>query len=381
MIPVKKRLTLLFTLALLFFAAPAAYAADFTLWINGSNPAGGEDMPYIKQGRVMVPLRLISESFGFDVTWNGAERKVTMAPANDRVKNMPTFSVKIGSRAIYANGNQLSTTDVAAEIRNDYTYVPLRAIAELFGYPVRWDDGDRAAIIGNEEPVPYVNRFGAKDMALFLDGQSKGKINAFAEKGQLYVRADAFAKAMAMSYKQEGMTFSDDPLDLTINMKAKDGFGITYDCRYVTSTDGLNFGMYAMDNYIIRGNKAYIAINCFVDAKHMKLNVEGDSIRLTTDPTPETYPITILKYEDEGRRVRYLPSKSGMTVVWSGKNYRLKNSAGKEENLGKYMERIFGDDSLHQSPPSDKTFHRALGMNNHFYLMRQGKMVIGGISD
>lgn len=377
----KKRLTLLLTLSLLLFAAPAAYAADFTLWINGSNPAGGEDMPYIKQDRVMVPLRMISESFGFDVSWNGAERRVTMTPANARVMNMPTFSVKIGGRDIYANGNQLATTDVPAEIRNNYTYVPLRVIAELFGYPVRWDDRERAAIIGNEEPVPYVNRFAAKDMALFLDGQEKGRVNAFAEKGQLYVRADAFAKAMGMRYKQEGMTFSDDPLDLTINMKANDGFGITFDCRYVATTDGLNFGMYAMDNYEIRGNKAYIALNCFVDAKHMKMNVEGDAIRLMTDSTPETYPITILKYEDEGRRVRYLPSKTGMNVVWNGKNYRLKNSAEKEENLGKYMERIFGDDSLYQSPPSDKAFHRAFGMNNHFYLMRQGKMVIGGISD
>ena len=381
MIPVKKRLTLLLTLTLLLFAAPAAYAADFTLWINGSNPGGGEDMPYIKQGRVMVPLRLISESFGFDVTWNGAERKVTMTPANDRVMNMPTFSVKIGSRDIYANGNQLSTTDVAAEIRNDYTYVPLRAIAELFGYPVRWDGNQRAAIIGNEEPVPYVNRFGAKDMVLTLDGQSKGKINAFAEKGQLYVRADAFAKAMAMSYKQEGMTFSDDPLDLNIQMKAKDGFAMTFDGRYITTSDGLNFGLYAMDNYLIRGNKAYIPLGRYADAKHMKLSIEGDTIRLMTDPTPETYPITIMKYDDSSDRGRYIPSKSGMNVVWNGKNYALKNSAGKEENLNKYMERIFNDSSLHQSTPSDKTLHRALGMNNHFCLMRQGKMVIGGISD
>ena len=377
----KKRLTLLLTLALLLFAAPAAYAADFTLWINGSNPGAGEDAPYIKQGRVMVPLRLISESFGFDVGWNGAERRVTMIPANDRVKNMPTFNVKIGSRSIYANGNQLATTDVPPEIHNDYTYVPLRVIAELFGYPVRWDNGERAAIIGNEDPVPYVNRFGPKDMVLFLDGQEKGRINAFAENGQIYVRADAFAKAMAMSYKQEGMTFSDDPLDLTINMKTKDGFGINFDCRYITSTDGLDFGRYTVDNYKIRGNKTYIPLGYFADAKHMKLRVEGDTIRLMTDPTPDAYPITIMKYEDQARRVRYLPSKSGMTVVWNGNNYVLKNSAGREENLDNYMERIFGDDSLYQSAPSDKTFHRAFGMNNHFYLMRQGKMVIGGISD
>ena len=197
---------------------------------------------------------------------------------------MPTFNVKIGSRDIYANGNQLSTTDVPPEIHNNYTYVPLRAIAELFGYPVRWDGNQRAAIIGNEEPVPYVNRFGAKDMVLTLDGQSKGKINAFAEKGQLYVRADAFAKAMAMSYKQEGMTFSDDPLDLNIQMKAKDGFAMTFDGRYITTSDGLNFGLYAMDNYLIRGNKAYIPLGRYADAKHMKLSIEGDTIRLMTDP-------------------------------------------------------------------------------------------------
>ena len=381
MTPVKKRLTLLLTLTLLLFAAPAAYAADFTLWINGSNPGGGEDMPYIKQGRVMVPLRLISESFGFDVGWNGAERRVTMAPANERLMNMPTFSLNVGGRDVYANGNPKATTDVSAEIRNNYTFVPLRVIAELFGYPVRWDDGERAAIIGNEEPVPYVNRFGAKDMVLSLDGQSKGKLNAFAEKGQLYVKADAFAKAMAMSYKQTGMTFSDDPLDLNIQMKAKDGFAMTFEGRYISTSDGLNFGLYAMDNYLIRGNKAYIPLGRYADAKHMKLSIEGDTIRLMTDPTPETYPITIMKYDDSSYSGRYLPSKSGMNVVWNGNNYRLKNSAGKEENLGKYMERIFNDSSLYQSTPSDKTLHRALGMNNHFYLMRQGKMIIGGISD
>jgi hypothetical protein len=34
--------------------------------------------PYIKSGRTMVPLRLISEAFGGDVVWDAATRTITI---------------------------------------------------------------------------------------------------------------------------------------------------------------------------------------------------------------------------------------------------------------------------------------------------------------
>lgn len=379
----KKRFALFIALISLFFMVPHTYAADFTLWIDGANPELYEDHPYIKQGRVMVPLRLISENFGYDISWNNAKRSVTMVPANDRLKNKAALHLRIGENTIFANDQAVATTDVPAEIKNNYTFVPLRAIAELFGYPVRWNEAERAAIVGSDEPIPYVNRFSVKDMTLSVDNERKGTIRAFAEGGQLYVQAKPFAKAMAMNYNQVGMTFSDDPMDLTIRMTDKDEFSITFDDRYTTSSDGLNFGRYDMNNYKILGRTAYIPLGRLANAKHMNLQVRGNHIILTTDPTPTEYPITIMEYKDESYATRFTPSRSNMVIYWNGQHYVLKHRSGEMTHFGQYMDYIFseeGNAQLEESPDAVK-HQLSFGGNNHFYLQRQAGMVIGGISD
>ncbi|MDY3118986.1 MAG: copper amine oxidase N-terminal domain-containing protein [Peptoniphilus sp.] len=378
----KNHLALFIALAAILFAAPRAYAADFTLWINGANPTLEEDAPYMKQGRVMVPLRLISESFGFDVTWNGANRSVSMAPANDRVKTMPTFRLKIGEHTIYADGKQKTATDVGAEIRNNYTFVPLRAIAELFGYPVRWNASERAAIIGNGDSVPYIDHFNAKDMDFSVDGKQLGTLYAFAEDGQLYVRADYLARALGMTYQERGRTFSDDPFDLTIRLEAKDGFHITFDSRYTTSSDGLDFGRYDMNNYKIMRKMVFIPLGRFADAKHMDLKIQGNRILLTTDPTPDTYPITIMDASERFPN-RFSPSRSGIVLSWNGHRYVLKSHSKEMAPIGQYMDYLYSEEGRALlGKASDATkYQLSFGHNNHFYLQRQAGMVIGGISD
>ncbi|MHB8108179.1 MAG: copper amine oxidase N-terminal domain-containing protein, partial [Candidatus Cryosericum sp.] len=48
-----------------------------TTVING-NIIALEAAPYIKNSRTMVPLRVISESFGGDVAWDPALRTITI---------------------------------------------------------------------------------------------------------------------------------------------------------------------------------------------------------------------------------------------------------------------------------------------------------------
>ena len=105
--------------------------------------------PYIKNSRTYVPIRFIAEELGYDVKWDGANKKVTMT--NDGT----TVELTIGSNKMMVNGKAV-LLDAPAEIRDDRTFVPLRAIAEAFGEKVDYSKDYKAVYIGEN---PKYNAF------------------------------------------------------------------------------------------------------------------------------------------------------------------------------------------------------------------------------
>lgn len=105
--------------------------------------------PYIKNSRTYVPIRFIAEELGYDVKWDGANKKVTMT--NDGT----TVELTIGSNKMMVNGKAV-LLDAPAEIRDDRTFVPLRAIAEAFGEKVDYSSDYKAVYIGDN---PKYNAF------------------------------------------------------------------------------------------------------------------------------------------------------------------------------------------------------------------------------
>lgn len=105
--------------------------------------------PYIKNNRTYVPIRFIAEELGYDVKWDGYNRKVTMT--NDGT----TVELTIGSNKMMVNGKTV-LLDAPAEIRDDRTFVPLRAIAEAFGEKVDYSKDYKAVYIGDN---PKYNAF------------------------------------------------------------------------------------------------------------------------------------------------------------------------------------------------------------------------------
>ncbi|WP_282924360.1 copper amine oxidase N-terminal domain-containing protein [Peptoniphilus genitalis] len=133
--------------SILALAIPTFVTANsnIRIWMKG-NLIKSDVAPYIYQERTMVPLRVISENLGKEVTWDGAKRSVNI---KDEKGN--EFSLIIGGKFmedISANVDRKIELDAPALIKDDRTFVPLRAIAEAFGERVDWDKDKRVVVIG-----------------------------------------------------------------------------------------------------------------------------------------------------------------------------------------------------------------------------------------
>lgn len=145
----KKRapITLLLSLLMLIsLAMPAQAAAPVKLWVDG-NYVKSDVEPFIKNNRTLVPLRVISENLGIDVEWNNEARQVYL------LKEDIVIAFEIG-KAEYGYGDISKPLDVAPNIYNNRTFLPLRAIAEIFDKNVDWDNTNRTAIVGDGYTAP-----------------------------------------------------------------------------------------------------------------------------------------------------------------------------------------------------------------------------------
>lgn len=135
-------------LSLLALAIPSLVFAnsDIRIWMNGEI-INSDVAPYISEDRTMVPIRVISENLGKVVTWNNDDKKVTI---KDEKGN--EFSLVINEKFmedISSNVYRKIELDAPAVIKNDRTFVPIRAIAEAFGERVHWDNDKRVVVIGD----------------------------------------------------------------------------------------------------------------------------------------------------------------------------------------------------------------------------------------
>jgi len=93
-----------------------------------------EDMtPIIQSNRTLIPLRFVAYVLDASVSWNSAERTVTI--------------VRGGQVLTFAIGEMAPGMDVPAQIMNNRTMVPLRFIAEFFDATTVWDSYSRSILI------------------------------------------------------------------------------------------------------------------------------------------------------------------------------------------------------------------------------------------
>lgn len=83
--------------------------------------------PVIKNGRTLVEFRTLFERFGFEVKWESSQRKIIGAKGSD------TLQMQIGKKEASINNKTILELDVAPEIINNRTFIPLRFVSEVSG--------------------------------------------------------------------------------------------------------------------------------------------------------------------------------------------------------------------------------------------------------
>ena len=123
--------------------APPAPAVVM-MWIGSTTyTVDGEEAtmdvaPFIENDRTFVPVRFIAEALGAEADWgpeDGLTEWVTLT------KGDMVVTLTIGSNIIsVTDGDETYTvmSDVAAQIVNDRTFLPARAVGEIFGSEFDW---------------------------------------------------------------------------------------------------------------------------------------------------------------------------------------------------------------------------------------------------
>ena len=150
------------------------FADEISVKINGEY-LGMDVFPVIKDGRTLVPLRVIFRALGATVTWDddkkcavAVKKEITRIEGDNGdpswLEEETEIRINIGENVLCKNytssifgkgvteerGEEIAL-DAPAEIVNDRTMVPVRAVAEAFGAEVSWDNETKSVIITMEE--------------------------------------------------------------------------------------------------------------------------------------------------------------------------------------------------------------------------------------
>lgn len=156
---IKKVMTCTLSAALIFSsiiggAAPAE-ASDNQLNIKINNilyNEANQPTPVNINGRVYVPLRLVSEGLGHSVVWDNATRTILIDSNLSQIDTTTALS----SLVIYIDNKQLQVDTETGQpfiTPQGYTMVPIRVIAENLGANVVWANSTQTVEISTQTPT------------------------------------------------------------------------------------------------------------------------------------------------------------------------------------------------------------------------------------
>ncbi|MCL6548971.1 MAG: MBL fold metallo-hydrolase [Alicyclobacillus sp.] len=139
-------------LAVVLIGGSVSSGTAARLIVNG-DLVSSDVPPQNVHGRVLVPIRMVSEALGFDVVWHQEIQTVTVSRKGE---TYPIPQVTPGRIHLVVNGQEIFP-DVPPQNINGRVMVPIRAVSEAFGLKVEWNQAAQAAIVGDLGPVVEVH--------------------------------------------------------------------------------------------------------------------------------------------------------------------------------------------------------------------------------
>ncbi len=153
-----------FLTAVSLIAAPVsgAFASDKAnaepdVYVNESLIMFEDQNAKIIDDVTLIPARGVFECMGYDVEWDDKDRTVTVT--SDTGVRFIVLTIDSSVMEIYTFktimqvDNTQYTLEVPAQIINDRTMIPLRAVSEAFDCTVEWDQDDYRVDITTGEPI------------------------------------------------------------------------------------------------------------------------------------------------------------------------------------------------------------------------------------
>ncbi len=131
-------------------------ADNFTIIMQIDNPnmtvndkrkeidPGMGTVPIVINDRTLLPVRAVVEEIGGIVEWDDETQTVLLGYRND------VITLAIGNRTAYLN-DTLKMLDTVPVVINGRTMLPIRFVAEGFGFTVEWEEQTQTVIITGEK--------------------------------------------------------------------------------------------------------------------------------------------------------------------------------------------------------------------------------------
>ena len=190
-----------------------------TVSVDNTTVVFEDQTPVIIEGHTLVPARAVFEQAGAKVDWDQPTQTATIT--NDDYIVTITYQ----SNVMYKNGEPIEL-EQPADIINNRTMLPVRAIAEAMDFAVTWD-GHHSLILVSTTGKPYRAYAYLKTGFRTLEDQSEFYSNGGALQD---IDLDGDGKAESVSFNSSNDVLTDPTPVLEIN-----GLDYTADLGSITS--------------------------------------------------------------------------------------------------------------------------------------------------
>jgi len=184
--------------------------------VNGEEKAvddGYDTKPAIIDGRTLLPVRAVIENLGGNVSWNNDTKEINLTHNGNEIV------LTIDSTQALLNGTAQSL-DTAPVIINNRTMLPIRFIAESFGFNIKWNENNKTITITKSdtaEDTPEKNTENDSNI-LVAYFSATNNTKAVAEKIASEINADLFEIIPKQAYSDEDLNYGNDNSRTSIEM-------------------------------------------------------------------------------------------------------------------------------------------------------------------